>query len=161
MHHACMIIWYYIIVLYAFGNWHGAREMCELTCMSFFFEIWGYLSFCHETSFISFLWSSSICRGVHKYKMCRSRYSQLYGRCWSSCIIVREYVPPSLLRRRAQAGGGHASFFNGKAAQNILNCEWISCRRMRSIRTGPSLGCLHVLGVSSRTVKFEHEAHAC
>ena len=39
MHHACMIIWYYIIVLYAFGNWHGAKEMCELTCEVFFFEI--------------------------------------------------------------------------------------------------------------------------
>ena len=50
----------------------------------------------------------------------KSLFAALYGRC---CIIVREYVPPSLLRRRAQAGGGHASFFNGKAAQNILNCE--------------------------------------
>jgi hypothetical protein len=54
-----------------------------------------------------------------------SRYSWLYGRCCSSCIIVREYVPPSLLRRSA---GGHA-FFYWKVTQKILNCEWIFCPR--------------------------------
>jgi hypothetical protein len=87
-----------------------------------------------------------------------SRYSWLYGRCCSSCIIVREYVPPSLLRRSA---GGHAFFFYWKVTQKNPELRMNILPSMRSIRTSSSLGCLYVLGVSSRMVKFEHETHAC